>query len=112
MTKPRIRHIALNVQNRDELADYYKKIFGLEEKHRGPNGTVYLSDGFVGIALINNPNLPWGINHFGFVVDAVDAVLEAAQTTAEANTFGAVVESWIRDPEGNRIDISEHGWPI
>ena len=69
MTKPRIRHIALNAQNRDELANYYKKLFGLEEKHRGPNGTVYLSDGFVGIALIHNPNQPWGINHFGFVVN-------------------------------------------
>src|SRR3989442_691330 len=46
MTKPRIRHIALNVQNRDELADYYKKIFGLEEKHPGPNGTVYLFNRF------------------------------------------------------------------
>jgi catechol 2,3-dioxygenase-like lactoylglutathione lyase family enzyme len=112
MTKPRIRHIALNVQNRDETADYYKKIFGLEEKYRGPNGTIYLSDGFVGVALISRPDMPWGINHFGFVVDSVDGVLEQAQTTAESNTFGAVAESWIRDPEGNRVDISEHGWPI
>jgi len=112
MTKPRIRHIAINVQNRDELADYYKKIFGLEEKHRGPNGTIYLSDGFVGIALINNPNQPWGINHFGFVVDDVQAVEEAAHTTSVANTFGAIAENWIRDPEGNRVDIAEHGWPI
>ena len=45
MEKARIRHIALNVQNRDELAEYYKRVFGLEEKYRGPNGTVYLSDG-------------------------------------------------------------------
>ena len=43
MEKPRIRHIALNVQNRDELAEFYKRVFGLEEKYRGPNGTVYLS---------------------------------------------------------------------
>ena len=112
MTKPRIRHIALNVQNRDELADYYKKIFGLEEKYRGPNGTIYLSDGFVGIALINRPDQPYGINHFGFQVENVEAIVEAAATTAEANTFGAVAESWIRDPEGNRVDIAEHGWPI
>jgi catechol 2,3-dioxygenase-like lactoylglutathione lyase family enzyme len=111
MAKPRIRHIALNVQNRDELADYYKKFFGLEETYRGPNGTIYLSDGHVGIALISRPDQPWGINHFGFVVDDVKAIEEATQTTAEANTFGAVAESWIRDPEGNRVDISEHGWP-
>ena len=36
MTKPRIRHIALNVQDRDQVAEYYKKIFGVEEKYRGP----------------------------------------------------------------------------
>ena len=112
MTAPRIRHIALNVQNREELADYYKKIFGLEEKYRGPNGTIYLSDGFVGIALISRPDMPWGINHFGFQVASVEAIVDAAQTTAESNTFGAVAESWIHDPEGNRVDVTEHGWPI
>ena len=112
MTKPRIRHIALNVQDRDAQAEYYKKLFGLEEKFRGPNGTVYLSDGFVGIALISRPDQPWGINHFGFVVEDVEAIVDAAQTTAESNTFGAVAESWSRDPEGNRVDITEHGWPI
>ena len=62
MSKPRIRHIALNVQNRDEQAEYYKRIFGLEEKYRGPNGTVYLSDGFVGIALIS------GLTYAGVLV--------------------------------------------
>ena len=112
MSKPRIRHIALNVQDRESVADYYKTIFGLEEKYRGPNGTVYLSDGFVGVALISRPEMPWGINHFGFVVGDVAAVVDAAKTTAESNTFGAVAESWIRDPEGNRVDVSEHGWPL
>jgi catechol 2,3-dioxygenase-like lactoylglutathione lyase family enzyme len=114
MARPRIRHIAINVQNREEVADYYRKFFGLEEKYRGPNGTIYLSDGHVGVALISRPEMPWGINHFGFVVDSVDAIVDAAQATPEANSFGAVAESWIRDPEGNRVDIAEpvHAWPI
>jgi len=72
---------------------------------------VYLSDGHVGVALISRPDQPWGINHFGFVVDDVKAIEEATQTKAEANTFGAVAESWIHDPEGNRVDINVHGWP-
>jgi catechol 2,3-dioxygenase-like lactoylglutathione lyase family enzyme len=112
MTRPRIRHIALNVQDREATADYYKKIFGLEEKYRGPNGTIYLSDGFVGVALISRPEQPWGINHFGFQVEDVQAIVEAADTRAESNVFGAVAESWIRDPEGNRVDMAEHGWPV
>ncbi len=112
MNQPRIRHIALNVQDPEQCAEYYKKVFGMEEKYVGPNGTIYLSDGFVGLALINAPMLPWGINHFGFQVDNVKAIEETANTTAESNVYGAVAESWIKDPEGNRVDTSEHGWPV
>ncbi|HZA23369.1 MAG TPA: VOC family protein [Dehalococcoidia bacterium] len=112
MERPRIRHIALNVQDRDKEAVYYKRVFGLEEKHRGPNGTIYLSDGHVGVALISNPNIPWGINHFGFQVESVVAIEEIAETTAVANSTAAVGESWIRDAEDNRVDLSVEGWPI
>jgi len=112
MIRPRIRHIAINVQDGDKVAEYYKTIFGMDEKFRGPNGTIYLSDGFVDLALINAPTLPWGINHFGFQVDSVRAIEESAQTTANSNVPGAMVESWIKDPEDNRVDISEEGWPI
>jgi catechol-2,3-dioxygenase len=112
MDKPRIRHIAINVQDPEKEALYYKEVFKLEEKDRGTNGTIYLSDGFVDVALINTRDLPWGIHHFGFQVTSVKAVEESAQTTANANVYGAVAESWIKDPEGNRVDVSEHGWPI
>lgn len=100
------------MQDRDKAAEYYKRIFGMEEKFRGPNGTIYLSDGFVDVALINSQRLPWGINHFGFQVESVKAIEESAQTTAVANVPGAIAESWIKDPEGNRVDVSEGGWPI
>jgi catechol-2,3-dioxygenase len=112
MEKPRIRHIAINVQDREKEAEYYKRIFDMEEKMRGPGGTIYLSDGHVDVALISTTKYPWGINHFGFKVDSVKTVEETAKTKAEDNTFGAIAESWIKDPEGNRVDISEHGWPI
>jgi len=112
MEKPRIRHIAINVQDREKEAEYYKRVFGMEEKTRGPGGTIYLSDGHVDVALISTTKYPWGINHFGFKVDSVKTVEETAKTKAEDNTFGAVAESWIKDPEGNRVDVSEHGWPI
>ena len=98
------------MQDRDKEAGYYKKVFDMEEKHRGPTGTVYLSDGFVGVALIHNPDYPWGIHHFGFQVENVASIEEAAKTTA--NAHGAVAESWIRDEEGYLVDLSEGGWPI
>ena len=112
MDNPRIRHIAINVKDREKAAKYYKEIFKLEEKDRGTNGTIYLSDGFVDVALISTPDLPWGIHHFGFQVTSVKAIEESAGTTANANVYGAIAESWIQDPEGNRVDVSEHGWPV
>jgi catechol 2,3-dioxygenase-like lactoylglutathione lyase family enzyme len=112
MEKPRIRHIAINVQDREKTAEYYKKIFQMEEKYRGPSGTIYLSDGHMDVALISSDKYPWGIHHFGFKVNSVKEIERLAETKAEENTFGAVAESWIKDVEGNRVDVSEHGWPV
>ena len=112
MDRPRIRHIALNVQDRDKEAEYYKNVFGMEEKSRGSNGTVYLSDGFVGVALISNPNQPWGINHFGFQVEDLAEIEKLAETKAVDNSAVAVGESLIKDPEGYRVDLSVQGWPV
>jgi catechol 2,3-dioxygenase-like lactoylglutathione lyase family enzyme len=112
MNKPRIRHIAINVQDRDKVADYLKKVFGMEEKERGENGTIYLSDGFVDIALINTTRHKWGINHFGFQVDNVKAVEQIAGAVATPSMAGVHAEFQLKDPEGNQIDMSEEGWPV
>ena len=84
MERPRIRHIAINVADREKTAEYYKTVFHMEEKHRGPGGTIYLSDGHLDLALISTTKYPWGIHHFGFKVDSVKGIEEAARTTAEA----------------------------
>jgi catechol 2,3-dioxygenase-like lactoylglutathione lyase family enzyme len=112
MAQARIRHIAINVKDREKMADYYKTVFGMEEKYRGPGGTIYLSDGYLNLALLNSPNHPWGINHFGFHVDSIQAIEDITKTKAQANTIGAVAESWIHDVEGNRVDITERVWPV
>jgi catechol 2,3-dioxygenase-like lactoylglutathione lyase family enzyme len=110
--RPRIRHVAINAHDRDAQAEYYKNVFGMVEKSRGPNGTIYLSDGFVDLALINDPSLSWGLHHFGFQVEDVKEIEKSAQAQAVANTYGAVAESWLSDPEDNRVDVSEGGWPV
>jgi catechol 2,3-dioxygenase-like lactoylglutathione lyase family enzyme len=110
--KPRIRHIAINVQDREKVAEYYKKVLGLEEKERGENGTIYLSDGFVDVALIMSTRVPWGIHHFGFQVESIKAIEEIAQTVAKPSVAGVHAEYKVYDPEGNSVDLSEEGWPI
>ena len=42
----------------------------------------------------------------------VKEIERIAETTAQSNTYGAIAESWIRDGEGYRVDVSEGGWPI
>ena len=42
----------------------------------------------------------------------VDAIEEQAKTTRRSPVSGAVAESWIPDPEGNRVDVTEECWPI
>ena len=112
MERPRIRHVALNVKDRDKEAEFYKRVFKMEEKERGPNGTIYLSDGHVGVALISRSEIPWGINHFGFQVESINEIEEMAETTAVATSAAAVGESMINDAEGYRVDLSVEGWPI
>ena len=86
MERPRIRHIAINVveEEREKLADYYKQVFGMEEKYRGPSGAIYLSDGFVDLALITAARYAPGIHHFGFQVESIKAVEEASHTSARS----------------------------
>jgi catechol 2,3-dioxygenase-like lactoylglutathione lyase family enzyme len=112
MNRPRIRHIAINVQDRDNVAEYLKKVFGMEEKERGGNGTIYLSDGFLDVALISSTKHKWGINHFGFQVESIKAIERLAGTAATPSPAGVHAEFQLRDPEENPIDMSEEGWPV
>ena len=95
-----------------KAAEYYKTVFRMEEKDRSPNGGIYLSDGHICLALINTRSQKPAPNHFGFQVGSIPHIEEATHTTAQDNVPGARAEKWIRDPEGNRVDISEDGWPI
>ena len=45
-------------------------------------------------------------------MESVKAIEEIAETTAVANSAAAVGESWVRDAEDNRVDLSVEGWPI
>ena len=118
MERPRIRHVAINVdpEKKEEIAEYYKRVFGMEEKgERSATGGIFLSDGFIDLALISIPNEPrgCGIHHFGFQVESIQEIEKVAGTVATPNApgTGRHGEFWIRDDAGQRVDISVHGWP-
>ena len=75
----RIRHIALTTKEPATVAEFYKSAFGLKELRRN-NGNVFLTDGYIHVALLNHkdersPDMGAhganfsGIHHFRFEVD-------------------------------------------
>jgi catechol 2,3-dioxygenase-like lactoylglutathione lyase family enzyme len=134
---PRIKHIALTTRDPARTAAFYKEAFGLKELRRSPNGAVFLTDGYIHVAVLNwkdersadmgahGPNFS-GIHHFGFEVDDLNDACTAleqanaerltAKTESEADAYAEVraghanFEMKWSGPDGVVIDISHTGW--
>lgn len=120
----RIRHIAIFAKDQEKLADFYKTTFGLREVHRhfadeeeAGAYALYLSDGHINLAILPaGKDRPEGIDHFGFEVDDVAAVAATAEQSGALQApktvprDGRFAEAFIRDPIGQRVDLSMQGW--
>jgi catechol 2,3-dioxygenase-like lactoylglutathione lyase family enzyme len=133
-TMPRIKHIALTTKEPARVAAFYRDAFGMQEIRRAPNGAVFLTDGYINLAILNwkteksadvganGPNYS-GIHHFGFEVEDLDeaaAKLEHAEGQRLEEKEGLDMEmaagghrnfemKWA-GPDGVVIDISHTGW--
>ena len=123
----KLRHVAINVDDLDREAEFYKAAFELEEISRvgqPDNGAVYLSDGTINVALIrmSDPNFPnynpRGLNHVGFVVEDLDKAIATASDAGAISLVdpnhrdaGATWEMKMKTPSGVAFDLSDHGWP-
>jgi len=131
---PRIKHIALTTKDPEKTAAFYKEAFGLQEIRRSPNGAVFLTDGYINVAILNfktekdadvgahGANFS-GIHHFGIEVEDLDEAsqrLERAQGKQLTAKEGLDMEmaagshrnfemKWA-GPDGVVIDISHTGW--
>ena len=116
----RIRHIALLTQDPPKLAQFYQASFGMKEVARSgeKRDAIYLSDGYINLAILPARGWPEGIFHFGFEVAnakvAMEVALEAGATkgTDSLPKDGRFAEAFVRDPVGTRVDLSEHGWKV
>jgi catechol 2,3-dioxygenase-like lactoylglutathione lyase family enzyme len=120
---PKIRHIALLTKNQEAVAEFYKTAFDMKEVFRhqskaGGGDAIYLSDGYMNLAILPARERPQGLYHFGFEVDDVES---AAKTAVAAGATqppvglprdGRYAEVFIKDPTGNRIDLSAVGWKV
>lgn len=113
----RIRHLAIKSTDPDRLGTFYEAAFGMKRIHRSPNGGVYMTDGYLTLALLKqrpNDTAP-GLNHFGFEVEdsaetsRIIADMGVARPTERPSTT-PFAELRGMDPDGNLFDISEHGY--
>ena len=113
----RIRHLAIKSADPDRLGKFYESAFDMKVIHRSPNGGVYMSDGYLTLALLKqrpNDTAP-GLNHFGFEVDDAEALSKTitalnVPTPTKRPSTTPFAELRGMDPDGNLFDISEHGY--
>ena len=130
----RIKHIALTTKDPDKVAAFYKDALGLKEIRRSPSGAVFLTDGYINLAILNwktekdadvganGPNYN-GIHHFGFEVEDLDEAsrkMEAARARRLTQKHGIerpMPEGRHRNfemkwagPDDVVIDLSHTGW--
>ena len=116
----KIRHIAIMTEDPPKLAEFYRVAFGLKEVARGSpkegSQAIYLSDGYINVAILPARGRPEGIHHFGFQVENVQEAgriaveAGAGQGPVEKPRDGRFAEYGIRDPVGTPVDLSEQGW--
>jgi len=134
MTKPKLRHLALSVDDPFTTADFYIQAFGMEKVGETDSPLargVYLSDGYICLAVLAFKNDYWagqngkkyrGIHHMGFQVDSVESSHESVTRAGgehfagkpsekEGNITTVVYEQKYYDPNQVMIDVCEAGWP-
>jgi catechol 2,3-dioxygenase-like lactoylglutathione lyase family enzyme len=114
---PKIRHIALMCMNPEKLAKFYCEVFDMEVVERNRSGGVFLTDGYMNLALLKQQAVGKapGLNHFGFHVEDAD---EIARRMSKWDVVGpekrpadrTYAEQRATDPEGNNFDIAEGGF--
>ena len=85
-----IRHLAIRTENPEKLADFYIKVFGFKDLHRGSHPghpgkkTVHLTDGYFELALLDNSEQqsPSGLYHFGIQVENMEETLDRIRKQA------------------------------
>ena len=106
----RIKHIALRTPDPEKTAAFYKKVFGLEEVGLARSG-VYLSDGYINLAILKSNDGGTGesprdvdgyagIDHLGFQVENLEEITrvleEEGATPTNQRIDRAVLLIWNR----------------
>lgn len=116
----KIRHIAFHTTDPDKMAKFYCDCFGMTVRQDyaevpGTARAIFITDGYIEVALIQAKSGKPGINHFGFTLEldektAVYAkIREHGVEPRVANPDRPYVEDFMIDVDGNKVDLSTKG---
>lgn len=124
-SRGRLRHVALSVDNAEEVQKFFEDAFGMETAGAAGAG-VYMTDGTINIALLARKGRPlgwekdelfYGIDHFGIWVDDIKAARERVEAAGATYVLGnesddpnTFYEVKYRDPLGHLFDLTATGW--
>ncbi len=126
----KLRHIAMQVPNLEEAANFYESVFEMErvgEAESPVGNAISLSDGIMNLTLLCFPDgkggminsRDWaGLHHLGFVVE--DKVATTRKIEKAGGKFfmelpeypGVDAETKFKDVNGVVFDVSEHNWRL
>jgi predicted enzyme related to lactoylglutathione lyase len=113
-----IRHIAISSEDTERLARFYKEVFGFWQSRPTPEGrkTIYLTDGHVELAILENTNQQNsnGLHHFGIQTEDLDSAISRIEKVQPGKTIprpesGSPEGAWLSDASGNHIYLSVDG---
>lgn len=113
----KIKHIAIVTLDPERLAKFYQQVFDMKILHRTKTGGVYLTDGYMNVALLPNKaeGKPNGLNHFGFEIEDQEEIARRMEksgiaTPRQRPADRPYAETRGTDPDGNNFDLSVHGY--
>ncbi len=113
-----IRHIAISSDDTEKLARFYKEVFGFRQSRPTPEGlkTIYLTDGHVELAILENTNQQNGngLHHFGIQTDELEETVRRIEKIQPGKPVvrpesDAPGQAWLSDASGNHIYLSVNG---
>lgn len=117
MSKPKIKHLAIVTLDPEKLAKFYCDVFDMEILHRGGNGGIFVTDGYLTVALLQShaDGKPAGLNHFGFHIGDAEEIADRIKAFGLAEPVKRpddrpYAETRATDPDGNNFDLSVHGF--
>jgi catechol 2,3-dioxygenase-like lactoylglutathione lyase family enzyme len=110
---PAVRQLVVQTDHPDQVADFYTEHLELNEQARGADGSVYLDDGLIQMALVQEGLTDkHGVQYIGIQIDDWDATAKRFEEMGYAFPVpqNPDADVTVRDPEGNLLVVSRKGW--